>query len=135
MREPSIHDNSVSGEIVDAAIAVHRVLGPGFLESVYEEALAFELACRGISFQRQVVEETRYRGHLVGVHRMDLIVAGRVVVELKAVQDVLPLHVAQVISYLRATKLEVGLLINFNVRQLKHGVKRVVLTHASDTPS
>ena len=119
--------NVLSGRVLGAAIEVHRVLGPGFLEAVYEEALCHELRLRGVSFVRQAVLEVGYKGQRVGEGRVDLLVEGQLVVELKALETILPVHFAQVRSYLRATGLEVGLLINFNVTVLRAGgIKRMI---------
>jgi GxxExxY protein len=118
----------LSGLVIGAALEVHRSLGPGFLESVYEEALCIELGLREIAFQRQVPVAVEYKGHAVGEGRLDLLVAGRLVVELKAVESILPVHQAQVISYLKATGHQLGLLINFNVPVLKSGIKRIILS-------
>lgn len=113
--------------IIGAAIAVHRSLGPGYLEAVYEEALAVELERQGVGFRRQVLFQVRYCERVVGEGRLDLIVEDRVVVELKAVENMVPLFQAQAISYLRATGKRVALLINFNVPVLKDGIKRILL--------
>jgi GxxExxY protein len=114
--------------VIGAAIEVHRVLGPGFLESVYEEAVAIELAVRNIPFERQVAIGVEYRGQQVGEGRLDLLVGGALIVELKAVEALAPIHTAQVISYLKTTGRLLGLLINFNVPVLKEGIRRIVLT-------
>jgi GxxExxY protein len=119
-------DNELSGRVIGAAIAVHRELGPGFLESVYESALCIELDHLGLPYSRQVVVELGYRGQPVGEGRIDLLVGGSLVVELKAVETLLPLHEAQLLSYLKATGHPVGLLINFNVVALRRGVRRMV---------
>ena len=117
-------------EVVDAALGVHRALGPGHLESVYEEALAIELTEREVPFVRQVTVAIEYKGHSVGGARLDLLVGGVLVVELKAVEQLVPIHTAQVLSYLKATNLELALLLNFNVPRLKDGgLRRVVRTH------
>jgi len=113
--------------VIGAAIEVHRNLGPGFLESVYEEALAVELELQGIGFARQVVFAVDYKGRSVGEGRLDLLIVGELIVELKAVESFAPIHMAQVLSYLKANKKRLGLLINFNVPVLKEGIKRVVL--------
>lgn len=107
---------------------VHRTLGAGFLESVYEKALAIELNLRGIPFEQQAPVSLNYKGRPVGKAKLDLLVGNRLVVELKAVEDFHPVHQAQVINYLKASGLELGLLINFNVPLLKDGIKRIVLT-------
>lgn len=104
------------------------MLGPGYLESVYEEALAVELELRGIAFARQVGMAVNYKGKMVGEGRLDFLVGRDLVVELKAVEALAPIHHAQVISYLKATGHSLGLLINFNVRVLKDGLQRIVLT-------
>ncbi|MFN8615742.1 MAG: GxxExxY protein [Dehalococcoidia bacterium] len=118
--------NELSGSVIGAAIEVHRVLGPGFLESAYEQAMCIELRERGIPFQSQVAVELGYKGHAVGQSRLDLLVAGKLVVELKAVERLTPLHEQQLLSYLKSTGHSLGLLINFNVSALRQGVRRVV---------
>jgi GxxExxY protein len=117
----------LSHSIVGAAIDVHRHLGPGQLESVYERALAHELGLRGIAYWRQVPIELEYKACEVGTFVADLIVDGKIIVELKAVAELQSVHVAQLLGYLRATELRLGLLINFNVPVLYRGVRRVVL--------
>ena len=112
--------------MIGAAIEVHRHLGPGFLETVYEEAMAVEMAIRGIGFERQVHIPVTYKGRLISGPQIDLLVEGILVVELKAITGFAPIHVAQVVSYLRAGAYQLGLLINFNVRMLKEGIRRVV---------
>ncbi|HEY5935165.1 MAG TPA: GxxExxY protein [Kofleriaceae bacterium] len=121
----SLH-SELTGIIIGAAIAVHRELGPGKLESVYERALAIELRALGVPFCTQVAIPMLYRGESVGDFFADLIVDRKVLVELKAVETVRPVHRAQVLSYLRATEIELGLLINFNVPVLKNGVRRLI---------
>ncbi|MEX0784664.1 MAG: GxxExxY protein [Dehalococcoidia bacterium] len=119
--------NELSGAIIGAAIEVHRTLGPGYLEQLYESALCVELRARGIPFVRQPVIEVAYKGEVIGEGRLDLLVDGRIVVELKSVELVLGLHSAQLLSYLKAMKLHLGLLINFNVARLTDGgVQRVI---------
>jgi len=113
---------------LDAAFEVHRELGPGLLESVYEQALAFELADKCIAFERQVDVAACYKGRNLGLgFRADIIVHGRLLVELKAVDDLSPSHLAQTMTYLRLLNLKRGLLLNFNKCLLKEGIKRVVL--------
>jgi GxxExxY protein len=124
--EPSYEVDTLAHTVIGAAIAVHRDLGPGFLESVYERALAIELTHRQILFTQQAVRQIFYRGELVGEHRVDLVVEGRLLVELKAVEAINSQHLAQVLSYLRATDLELGLILNFNAAVLKEGIRRVV---------
>jgi len=101
--EPDSEVDSLAHEVIGAAIEVHRVLGPGFLESVYEEAMCVELGLRGIAFVRQAPVTVSYKGHEIAASRLDLTVGGRLVVELKAVDEFAPIHTAQVISYLKAT--------------------------------
>ncbi|MGI8855833.1 MAG: GxxExxY protein [Thermomicrobiales bacterium] len=117
--------NRLSHEIIGAAIEVHRSLGPGFLESVYEEALCVELALRKIPFVRQLDIAVAYKGHAVGAGRIDILVDHAVVVELKAVEALVPIHQAQILSYLKSTGYQLGLLINFNVTILRDGIKRI----------
>ena len=120
--------NELSGAVVGAAIEVHRQLGPGYLESVYEDALALELVLRGVPFGRQVAFSVRYKGHPVGRGRIDFLVGDILVVELKAVRELAPIHKSQVLSYLRAVQSPLGLLLNFNVSVMTAGVRRVALT-------
>ena len=119
--------NQLTGAVIGAAIEVHRVLGPGFLESVYQQAMYVELGRRGIPFQHEVVIAVNYKGQLVGQGRLDLLVNNSLVVELKAVQNLAPIHEAQVLSYLKITKHPLALLINFNVPVLKDGIRRIIL--------
>jgi GxxExxY protein len=114
--------------VFGAALEVHRLVGPGYLESVYQEALGVELAARRVPFERQVLIGIDYKGYRVGQTRLDFLVDQRVVVELKAVEALAKVHTAQVLSYLKATRCRLGLLINFNVPILRSGMKRVVLT-------
>jgi GxxExxY protein len=118
--------NDLSGRVIGAAIEVHRALGPGFLESVYEAALAIEFSERGILFARQVPIEVGYKGQAVGEGRADFIVENQIILELKAIENLMPIHEQQLLSYLKATGHRLGLLINFNVSVLSHGVKRVI---------
>lgn len=119
--------DAVARTVIGAAIEVHRSLGPGFLEAVYEEALCIELELQGIRFTRQAVVEVGYKGRKIGEGRLDLLVEGCLVVELKSVDVLGPLHTAQVLSYLKATGHHLALLINFNAVLLKQGgIKRVV---------
>jgi GxxExxY protein len=105
---------------------VHSTLGPGFLESTYENALAVELTARGIGFVRQAVVEVGYKGVSVGEQRVDMLVGGRLVLELKATDAIQPVHLAQLRAYLVALNLPLGLVINFNSVHLRSGLKRVV---------
>ncbi len=126
--EPSIKLDKVAHNVIGAAIKVHRILGPGFLESVYEEALCIELELCGIPFSRQYNFDIDYKSRKVGKGRVDLLVEDVLIVELKTVESFTPLHFAQTISYLKATKKKLALLINFNVPVLKEGIKRVILS-------
>jgi GxxExxY protein len=126
--EPDRQLDHLAYQVIGAAIEVHRQLGPGFLESVSEEAMCVELALRKIAFTRQLEVAIDYKGRAVGRGRLDLLVAECLVVELKAVEALAPIHSAQMISYLRLTKRQLGLLINFNVAVLRDGIRRVVLT-------
>jgi GxxExxY protein len=128
LQEPDAEVDAWAPIVVQAAIEVHHPLGPGFLESVYEEALGVELSLREVPFQQQVPLAVEYKSRRVGQARLDLLVAGRLVVELKAVDSLLPIHVAQVISYLKTTRHSLGLLINFNLPFLQRGLKRIILT-------
>ncbi|MBE9542827.1 MAG: GxxExxY protein [Proteobacteria bacterium] len=119
--------NKITEIIIGAAMAVHRELGPGLLESAYEACLAYELPDRGLSVERQKALPVRYRGVNVDCgYRIDLLVEGKVIVELKAVERLEAIHKAQLISYLKLSGCKVGLLINFNVKVLKDGIRRLV---------
>jgi GxxExxY protein len=120
----SLELEDITGRIIGAAIEVHKELGPGFLESVYESALIVELRHQGIPFVRQMSIPIVYRGVEVGLHRLDLLVDDQIVVELKAIRDLLPEHFAVVRSYLRAAGREHGLLLNFSKPTLE--IKRVI---------
>ena len=113
--------------IIGCAIEVHRQLGPGLLESTYESALAVELELNGPRFQRQVPFPISYKGRIIGEHRLDLLVEKAVVLEIKSVDRHEPVFEAQVLTYLKITGLKRALLINFNARLLKEGIKRFVL--------
>ena len=120
-------ENGLAVVVVDAALAVHRALGPGLLESVYVAALAIELAERELKHEREVAIHATYRDHPLGIaYRADLIVESKLLVEVKAVDAIHDAHVAQTLSYLRLTGLRLGLLVNFSAPLLKHGIKRVV---------
>ncbi|MEZ6243268.1 MAG: GxxExxY protein [Phycisphaerales bacterium] len=118
----------LSGAVIGAAIEVHKALGPGLLESTYQACLAAELKHLGIPFQEQVDVPIRYRGvKLESGYRLDFVVAGSLVVELKSVDRLLPIHEAQLLTYLRLTSIRTGLLLNFNTAYLRGGIKRLVL--------
>ena len=127
-QEPDAELDQLARLTIGAAIEVHRQLGPGLLEGVYQNALCIEFGLRGISFSLQPRVGISYKGHPVGKGRLDLLVGNRLIIELKAVERLAPIHSAQMISYLRMTKRTLGLLINFNVPVLKEGIKRVVLS-------
>jgi len=114
--------------VIGSAIKVHCVLGAGYIESVYEEAMGVELDFQNIPYQRQYKIAVQYRGRSIGEGRLDLLIAGALPVELKAVEILAPIHQAQLLSYLKMTDLQLGLLINFNVPVLKQGIKRVILS-------
>ena len=115
-------------QIIGAAIEVHKILGPGLMESVYEECLCHELNLRGLSFKRQLPVPVIYKGVTLNCgYQLDLLVENAVILELKCVERVLPVHEAQLLTYMRLTNKPVGLIINFNVPVLKHGIVRRVL--------
>lgn len=123
------HDqlNQISGSIIEFAIAVHRELGPGMLEGAYEVCLVHELTRHGLDVQRQVILPVIYQGiKLDAGYRIDLLVENAVIVELKVVEKIHPVHEAQLLSYLRMSDKRLGLLINFNVKLLRDGIRRVV---------
>ena len=117
----------VTERIISCAMEVHSTLGPGLLESVYEEALAHEFTLRGIKYEKQKEVSLKFKGKDIGRHRIDFLVENEVVLELKAVESMHKIYQAQILTYLRATKKRVGLLINFNVERLKDGIKRLIL--------
>ena len=123
------HDtNILSQATIGAAIEVHRHLGPGLLESSYQACLGRELELRGLAYEREVVLPLEYKGErLAKCYVIDLVVGGRLLVEIKAVERLLPIHTAQLITYLRLKGLSAGLLVNFHVEQLVRGVRRVLL--------
>ena len=115
-------------QIIGAAIEVHRHLGPGLLESAYEQCLCRELTLRNISFQRQLPLPVEYKGVKLDCgYRIDLLVAGDLIVEIKSVETLLPIHQAQILTYMRLARIPIGLPINFNVTKLQGGIKRFVL--------
>ncbi|RCJ20269.1 GxxExxY protein [Nostoc sp. ATCC 43529] len=120
--------NQLTGKVIGAAIEVHQVLGPGFLEEVYKEALIIEFLRRGIRHEFEKSVTVNYKGHEVGKGRLDFLVANCLILELKAVQNLAPIHEAQVLSYLKMTNHPLALLINFNVPLLKDGIKRIILS-------
>ena len=120
--------DELSNRVIGCAIEVHRTLGPGLLESTYEQCLAHELSLAGISFECQWPLPVEYKGkRLECGYRVDLLVEDRLIIELKAAQAIVGVHEAQLLTYMRLAQIEVGLLINFNVELLKTGIKRFVL--------
>lgn len=118
----------LSGQIRGAAIEVHRELGPGLLESTYEECFCFELELRGISFQRQLELPVAYKGRRLDCgYRIDVLVDNKIILELKSVETILPIHEAQLMTYLRLSGFKLGLLMNFNVGLMKDGIRRLAL--------
>jgi len=118
-------DDSITERIIGAAIEVHRVLGPGLLESIYEEALCREFDLRNIRCERQPALDVIYKGHVIKGLRVDILVEGSVVVEIKSVSNLPEVALAQVLSYLKATGLKRGLLLNFGRPKMSEGIKRV----------
>ncbi len=118
-------NDQLTEAIIAAAIEVHRVLGPGLLEAIYEDALAVELGLRGIAYDRQVEKEFHYKGVPIRGQRLDFVVAGEVVVEIKSVSQLPEVAMAQVLSYLKGTGLRRGLLLNFGMKRMIDGVRRV----------
>jgi GxxExxY protein len=126
-REPiDERDEALAHQVIGAAIEVHRLLGPGFLESIYERAMEYELISCGLLVEREKEILVPYKDIRIPGQRLDLLVGDRVIVELKAVESIAPIHEAQLLSYLKATGLRLGLLINFRVPILKDGVHRIV---------
>jgi GxxExxY protein len=122
-----VETDEIIRRIIGCAIEVHRELGAGYLETIYHRAMVIELGEQGLSSRAQQPVHVNYKGRPIHGQRIDLIIEGRVVVEIKAVARLDPIHRSQVVSYLRATSLRAGLLINFNTRWLRDGIKRVVL--------
>lgn len=134
MNEPQTHRDaaiealtSLTARIIGAAIEVHRVLGPGLLESIYETAMSIELDNRGLNHERQTTVPARDKGRPLGEYRIDLIVENAVVVEIKCVTHLLPVFDAQLLTYLRLGTKRLGLLIDFHSRLVKDGIRRIVL--------
>lgn len=123
-----LYEEELTEQIIGAAIEAHRALGPGLLESVYQACIAREFMLRNLLYEQEKPLPVEYKGLKLDCgYRLDFIVAGKVVVELKAVDSIHPVHEAQLLTYLRLTGCKVGLLINFNVNLLKNGIKRMVL--------
>lgn len=128
--------NKLSGIVVDAAMEVHREMGPGLFEKIYEESLERELKARGLSVERQLAVYVSYKGEPISeeAYRIDLFVEGEIIVELKTVTALLPVHHAQLMSYMRLKKKRVGLLINFFVPLLKEGISRKIIDYSESRP-
>ncbi len=128
-------ENDITEQVIGAAIEVHKAIGPGLLESIYQRCIEIELKLRSIPFDGQRPINLHYKGHNIGSDLFaDIVVAKKVVVELKAVDSLLPVHEAQLLSYLRLTGIRVGLLINFNVPVLKQGIRRMVNNYNDSAP-
>lgn len=118
----------ITNPVIGCAIEVHRQLGPGLLESTYERCLLYELGCKNIEALCQVVLPIQYKNMKIDAgYRLDILVPDKLIVEIKAVEAILPVHVAQLLTYMKLTKIKYGLLLNFNVSQLKQGIKRMIL--------
>jgi len=127
MDEPSARDDAIARQIVDSAFAIHSTLGPGLVESVYEQCLAYELQTRKLRVKRQLQLPVKYRDLVIeGGLRIDVLVEESVVVEIKAVEKILPVHEAQLLTYLKLAGHRLGLLINFNVPLIKDGIRRLL---------
>src|SRR5262245_31772526 len=113
--------------VIGCCIVVHRALGPGLLEHIYSRAMCLELSPSMVPYEREVQIPVSYRNEVLCYQRLDIVVADQIVLELKAVKRLVPVHCAQLLSYLKASKLRIGLLVNFNVPVLQHGLKRIVL--------
>jgi len=125
-------ENEIAQKIVHAAYQVHVELGPGLLESAYEASLVYELKCLGLQTSRQVKLPLRYKQvNLACSYRIDILVENKVIIEVKAVADLHPIHLAQTLTYLKISKCKLGLLINFNVQKIRDGLKRVINGHLS----
>jgi GxxExxY protein len=126
-KDTKVNALGLSQKVIGAAIEVHRILGPGLLESVYETALCKELALRGMDYERQVSLPVSYKGEMLDCSvKLDLLVGQTVIIEVKTVEKLLQVHRAQLLTYLRLQNLWLGLLINFNVEVLKDGIRRVL---------
>ena len=120
--------DALTGKVIGLAIEVHRTLGPGLLETAYQQCLAYELSHADIPFEMEKPIPVRYKNtHIDCAFRADFVIDNRIILELKAVDKILPIHEAQLLTYLKLTKLHLGLIINFNVRVLKNGIKRMIL--------
>ena len=132
----SLEDNKLTQAIMDSLFQVHSAMGPGLIESVYEECLCHELATRGIPYEKQKTVALNYKGHQLGNGlKLDVLVDKKVVIELKSCDAILPVHKAQLMTYLKLTGLPIGFLVNFNVPLIKNGVQRFVNQHNSSANS
>jgi len=123
-----IYEKELTNQIIAAAIEVHRILGPGLLESTYEDCLCHEFELRGIRFERQKALAVNYKGmQTSSSYRIDVVVENKVVLELKCTESIAPVHIAQLLTYLRLSKLKIGLILNFYVPVLRQGIKRIAL--------
>ncbi len=127
--ESSLPDEveQLAERVIGCCVRVHRELGPGLLESIYARAVALELKITGIPFESEKPLPMHYRGEILCYQRLDVLVGGRIVLEMKSVERLDSIHVAQVLSYLRVAHVRLGLLVNFNVPMLKYGIRRVIL--------
>ena len=124
-----MHENEITGIIVNVGFSIHKKLGPGLFESVYEEILAHELAKRGLSVKRQLAIPVMWEDLLMEKgFRADLIIENKVLVEIKSIEALAPIHLKQVLTYLKLTELRVGLLLNFNENLFKDGIRRIINT-------
>ena len=120
--------NKITGLIIDAAYNTHKELGPGLLENIYEKCLCYELELRGLKYQTQLTIPFKYKdSNLLLNYRLDILVEDLVIIELKAVEKILPLFEAQLLTYLKLSKKKIGLILNFNVPRMKDGIKRLIL--------
>jgi GxxExxY protein len=118
----------LTGKIVDCAISVHKLLGPGLLESAYEECLQYEFSLSGLNSLKQIPQPLVYKGKKLDIgYRIDLLVEDKVIIEVKSVDALNPIHVAQLMTYLKFSERRIGLLINFNVQFLKEGIRRIII--------
>lgn len=128
MRQPPTTHDRIAREIVDSAFAVHSTLGPGLLESVYEQCLAYELDGRRIAIRRQVLLPVVYRGNQIDAgFRIDMLVSDLIIVEIKATEKLVPVHETQLLTYLKLSRRRLGFLINFNTPTIKDGIRRLAL--------
>jgi GxxExxY protein len=128
MEDIMLKEKDITEKIIGAAIEVHNQMGPGLMESVYEECLIREMSLRGLKFARQVNMPINYKGvKLENSLRLDLLVENKVIIELKSIETILPVHRSQILTYMKLTNVDVGLLINFNVAKLTNGIERFVI--------